>query len=185
MAYRGFIAVEVGGLSKILDFGEALKKAKGEMKLVEADNIHMTVKFMGKVDDRKNERIQECMRAAVEGMAPFEISLKGVGVFPGEANPRVIWIAAEGAEAIGEMARRLNGSMKKLGFQPEEREFAPHITVARVRGDRNRERIIEVVNSYSGAEFGAVKVDCLHLKKSFLTNEGPVYTTVSVAKLVG
>ncbi|MBI5000943.1 MAG: RNA 2',3'-cyclic phosphodiesterase [Euryarchaeota archaeon] len=185
MAYRGFIAVGVGGLSKILDFGEALKKARGEMKLVEADNIHMTVKFLGKVDDRKNERILECMKAAVEGMAPFEMSLKGVGAFPADSNPRVIWIAAEGAEPIGEMAKRLNSSMKRLGFPPEEREFAPHITVARVRGDRNRERVMEVVNSYSGAEFGTVKVDCLHLKRSFLTNEGPVYTTVSVAKLAG
>lgn len=185
MKYRGFVAVEIGGLSRILELGEDLKRTRVRMKLVEADNIHMTLKFLGDVDERKNERILEAMRGSAEAIQPFEMTLKGAGVFPGENNIRVVWIGAEGAEPLSEIARRLNSHLKKVGFPAEERAFTPHITVARVKDSRRSHQILGVIDAHRDTEFGVVKVDGIHLKRSFLTNEGPVYTTIGVAKLVG
>ncbi|MEW5937139.1 MAG: RNA 2',3'-cyclic phosphodiesterase [Candidatus Thermoplasmatota archaeon] len=185
MKYRGFISVEVGGLSKILEFGEDLKRTKVRMKLVEADNIHMTLKFLGDVDERKNERILEAMHRAVEGFQAFEMTLKGAGAFPGMNNIRVVWIGAEGAEALSEIAARLNSYLKKVGFPPEERGFTPHITIARVKDRRHSAQLSGLIESHGDTEFGVVRVVDIQLKRSFLTNEGPVYTTMGVARLVG
>jgi 2'-5' RNA ligase len=183
MGYRGFIAVEVGGLSPILAVSEELKRARGQLKVVEADNIHMTIKFLGDVKEEDSERILKAMCAAVKGVEPFDMTMRGMGVFPSESDIRVVWIGVAEPKPLEKIFEGVEKGVKKLGFKPEGRGFSPHVTLARVRGQRNLPNVKAVIDAHAGDDFGIVRVDTIFLKKSFLTNEGPVYTTVGTAKL--
>jgi 2'-5' RNA ligase len=183
MVYRAFVAVEVGGLTRLLELGEELKRSHGDLKVVDADNIHMTVKFLGNIDEESGEKVLKALRTAVKGLDPFEMVVHGSGVFPTEDDPKIIWVGVEDPEPLVKLHASVEKALKKVGFKPDDRGFTPHVTVARVRSQRNRLRVKEVLEAHFDDEFGVVKVDAIFLKKSFLTNEGPVYTTVGAAKL--
>jgi 2'-5' RNA ligase len=183
MVYRAFVAVEVGGMSRILALDEELKRSHGDLKIVDADNIHMTMKFLGDIKDEDGEKALKAIRAAVKKLEPFEMVVKGVGVFPTEDDPRIIWVGVEEPEPVVKLQAAVEKALKKLGYEPEARAFTPHVTISRVRSQKNRLRVKEVVDAHRDEEFGAIKVDTIFLKKSFLTNEGPVYTTVGTARL--
>jgi 2'-5' RNA ligase len=183
MVYRAFVAVDVGGMSRILELDEALKKTHGDLKIVDADNIHMTIKFLGNVNDESGEKIIKAMKAAVKKLEPFEMVVRGVGVFPSEDDMKIIWVGVDDPKPLTAIFNGVEKGLKKLGYEPESRAFTPHVTIARVRSPKNRLRVKEVVDTHKDDEFGVIKVDTLFLKKSFLTNEGPVYTTVGTARL--
>ncbi|MFH0816810.1 MAG: RNA 2',3'-cyclic phosphodiesterase [Methanobacteriota archaeon] len=183
MVYRAFIAVEVGGMSRLLDMDEELKRTHGDLKIVDADNIHMTMKFLGNVDEAAGEKIVKAMKAAVKKFEPFDMVVRGVGVFPSEDDIKIIWVGVDDPKPLAKIYDNLEKSLKKLGYEPESRAFTPHVTIARVRSPKNRLRVKEIVDAHKEDEFGVIKVDTLFLKKSFLTNEGPVYTTVGTARL--
>jgi 2'-5' RNA ligase len=183
MVHRAFIAVEVGGLSRILAVDEELKRTHGDLKIVDADNIHLTIKFLGNVEEDSSEKIVKSMKVAVAKLEPFDMVVKGLGAFPSDDDVRIVWVGVEDPAPVEAIFKNVEKGMKKLGFKPEDRGFTPHVTVARVRSPRNLPRIKDVLAAHADDEFGVVKVDTLFLKKSFLTNEGPVYTTVGTARL--
>jgi 2'-5' RNA ligase len=170
-------------MSRILEFDEELKKAHGDLKIIDADNIHMTMKFLGNVDDDSGEKIIKAMKTAVKKIEPFDMVVRGVGVFPSEDDMKIIWVGVDDPEPLTAIFNNVEKGLKKLGYEPESRAFTPHVTIARVRSPKNRPRVKEVVDAHKDDEFGVIRVDTLFLKKSFLTNEGPVYTTVGTARL--
>jgi 2'-5' RNA ligase len=84
----------------------------------------------------------------------------------------------EGAEPLGKMAVKINQGLEPLGFKPERKKFSPHVTIARVKGGRNKDKLVEVIRNNQDEEFGEVEVNRLILKKSVLTPKGPIYSDV-------
>jgi len=151
------------------------------MKLVEIENIHITLKFLGDIEDHQVEEVSQVIRDIT--LTPFEFTVEGVGVFPNLRRPTTVWAGI--STGVGELAglfNDVNDGLAKLGFEKDRRKFHPHLTIARVRGEQNRDRLVNELMSMEEMKFGKVQVDRIYLKKSVLTPKGPIYTILAESK---
>lgn len=182
MTFRAFISVDVEVEPKFEEFWSRLKGSNAQLKLVDLENIHLTLKFLGDTDEALTEGIVGAMTLSVEGVEPFTMELKGTGAFPNLNYMKVIWVGLENADALVTIAKKLDSELTKLGFKREKRGFRPHITLARVKGARNKKILAQILKENETESFGSQNVDCIRLKKSVLSREGPTYTTVKEVK---
>jgi len=180
--FRGFIAIDIDSFPKLVQFENEIKNSGANVKLVEPENIHITLKFLGDTNEEYADRIDEIMKDAVKDSNPFEIKLKGAGVFPNQNYIKVMWIGMENGEQIGEIANKIDEKISELGFEKERRRFSAHLTIARVKSAKNKEKLLELIEKYRDIEFGSLKVDTIKLKKSELTPKGPIYTMLKEVK---
>jgi 2'-5' RNA ligase len=183
--FRGFIAIDIGDFPKIIELENEVTNAGANVKLVEPKNIHITLKFLGDTEETKIDEIENIIKNAVNNVTPFKIQLRGTGVFPNPGYIKVIWIGIKQGEQIGIIADRIDEQLIKLGFEREKRKFSPHLTIARVKTAKNKEKLTQIVEKYRDAEFIDIKVDTIRLKKSELTPKGPIYTTLREIKIGG
>ena len=180
--FRGFIAIDIDSFPKLVQFENEIRNLGANVKLVEPENIHITLKFLGDTNEEYADRIDEIMKDAVKNSNPFEIKLKGAGVFPNQNYIKVIWIGIENGEQIGKIASKIDEKISELGFEKERRRFSAHLTIARVKSAKNKEKLLELIEKYRDIEFGSLKVDTIKLKKSELTPKGPIYTMLKEVK---
>ena len=180
--FRGFIAIDIDPTEKIKEFSENLKKINAKLKMVELKNLHVTLKFLGETEEEIIDEIERCMRDAVKDVKPFKIKLQGVGAFPNLRRINVIWIGTEGRE-MEVIFRRLEEGLEKLGYSKEKRDFSPHLTIARVKSVGDKNNLISILGEYSKEYFGEQIVESIKLKKSILTEKGPIYSTIREVKL--
>ena len=168
---RCFIAILIPpDLGRVL--GEVQKKLRGNVKLVEPENLHINLKFLGDVDDSRIPLIKGAMDQAAASHQRFNIQLYGIGSFPHPTNPRVVWVGVNGDFSVQETLER---ELEKLGIPRESRDFKPHITLARNRFGR-----LEIPEAGDLGKFGADKIE---LVKSELKPTGPSYTVIHSAQL--
>jgi 2'-5' RNA ligase len=181
--FRGFIAVDIPVFPKILEFENEIKNSGANVKLVEPENIHITLKFLGDTDEDLTDEIEEIIKKSSEEINPFNIKLKSSGVFPNQNYIKVVWIGIENAENLEKISSKIDEGTSKLGFEKEKRKFSPHITIGRVRSAKNKERLLQIISKYQDVEFGNINVKSIELKKSELTPKGSIYTTLKEVKL--
>ena len=178
---RCFVAVDLEDTDLLDALGrvqEGLRGTGADLKCVERENIHLTMRFLGDV----REGLLEELKDLVSGLSfpPFRMELEGVGAFPNLRRPRVVWVGiTRGVVELTETFNRLESGLVGMGFNPERRGFSPHITIARVRSGRNRDQLVEEVQDHADEGFGGLEVKHIKLKKSVLTPRGPVYTTLA------
>ncbi len=152
------------------------------IKWVESHNLHFTIKFLGEVDASQLEKLRNCIDATATEVGPFRLHMNGVGFFPTEAKPRVIWIGSDGgASNLLELFQRLENHLEEAGFDREVRPFSPHLTIGRAK----KEYTVKVpprVSDFEGTEF---MVGNIALIKSTLTPNGPIYEKQYEAALTG
>ncbi|MEE9150245.1 MAG: RNA 2',3'-cyclic phosphodiesterase [Thermoplasmata archaeon] len=182
MTFRAFISADVDATPKLREFEKRLGGSNAQLKMVDLENIHLTLKFLGDTDEALIDDIVEVMGKSVEGIEPFTMELRGTGAFPNLNYMKVIWVGLTNADALVTIARILDRELTKLGFKREKRGFHPHITMARVKGPRKKNVLSQVLRDHEGEEFGSQRVECIRLKKSVLSREGPTYTTVKEVK---
>ena len=183
---RSFIAVEVPFFPSVQEACRNIERTGLRAKFVEPHNLHLTVKFLGDIDESDVPGILEAMRLASSDMEPFEMELSGMGFFPGGNRINVIWLGVEGSSPLQDFASRLSSEFEKAGIRPDgmdNREFRPHLTIARVKNPGNKQQLLDTIRSYGDTEFGRIPVDEIHLKKSVLQRSGPVYSTLGSAVL--
>lgn len=181
---RTFISVDIEDpllLDRIERIKETILTVKTNMKPIEKENLHVTLKFLGEIPVMLIDNIYKVMQNVK--MKPFEIEIKGLGAFPSITRPRVIWIGiTKGATELKEIFRQLETGLRKIGIKPESRGFEPHITIARVKSGKNRDKLIKILHQLSDVEIGTMKVTCIRLKQSTLTFKGPIYKTLREVK---
>lgn len=181
MGTRSFIAVdctETEILPRFMEVQGRLKATGARVKLVEPENIHLTLKFLGEIEDHQ---VAEVSRF-IEGISfvPFTFKVEGVGVFPNLRRPATIWAGiTEGVGELVDIFGVVNEGMAKFGFEKDRRRYSPHLTIARVRGGDNRDKLVEELLQLEEYRFGSIKVDMIKLKKSVLTRSGPIYSTLA------
>ena len=171
---RVFIAVELpDDIRKALgDVQRQLQPLTDTARWVSPDSIHITLKFIGEVPDKRIEDID----AALTGLTwkPFTVTVHGVGFFPGTRSPRVFWAGMEAPTMQG-LAEQLDTRMERLGFEKEKRAFRSHITLARARDTRIESALVTGAAEYEEHDFGSFTVDRMFLFKSTLKPSGAVY----------
>ena len=175
---RSFIAFDVGDeqvLRKIAGAQDMLRRTGASLKMVDPNNIHMTMKFLGNVPVTMVDGIHEEMKKIA--FEPFKIEIKGLGAFPNMRRISVIWAGIrEGARELREIGSGLEFNLQALGFKPDRKGFSPHLTIARVRTGRSKDNLIKCIEELADQEFGVIEAKCLKLKKSVLTPKGPIYS---------
>jgi 2'-5' RNA ligase len=155
---------------------DVLKRHNADVKWVTPENLHLTLKFLGSTADNVLPRIGESLATLASSYRPFSMKVTGTGVFPRSRNPKVIWVGIESSDTLAKMKRDIEKAMASFGYQEEDKEFRPHLTIGRVRSQRGMISTINALNTYEGKNFGTVPVDRIRLMKSELKPEGPEYT---------
>jgi len=179
VTFRGFVAVDIPPSPSLEQFAEQLHNASPSLKVVSTDQIHLTVKFLGDTEEGLVPEIEGAIREACADIRPFEITVQGTGAFPSLSRMNVVWVGVEGAEAIGRTAAALDASLESLGFAAERRPWKAHVTLARVKGHRDLDRVRGLLEAHHDDVFGHHHVDRIYLKKSVLSPVGAQYSVVS------
>jgi 2'-5' RNA ligase len=177
---RSFIAFDMENeqvLSRIAAAQKLLVETGADLKPVETQNIHVTVRFLGDISPAMVDKVYGAMKNVK--FNPFSIKLHGLGVFPSLNYPRVVWAGmTDGADQLKNIFTQLEPQIHALGFAADAYGFSPHLTIARVRSGQNKQRLAELVTKKTDYEFGTIKADCLRLKRSELSPKGPTYLTL-------
>ena len=186
---RAFIAIELPQEIKdaLAHIQEQLKISGADVTWVQPQNIHLTLKFLGEIDDKKLEEIISILENATQNKNPFSTRLSSLGAFPKINFPRVIWVGIDKGDAeTKQIAKVLEEKIAKIGIPPETRPFSSHITIGRVRSSLNREKLVKNLNDLADS-FGKENLEFLVTKttlfKSTLTPKGPIYEALKEANL--
>jgi 2'-5' RNA ligase len=178
---RTFIAVElppeVRGRAARLQ--QSLAESGANVRWVERDNIHLTLKFLGEIEDVQVAAVCRVLQQVAAGSEPFELEVTGVGAFPNAERPRTLWVGIDGgADALIAMHGRLDAALAQLGYRPDERRFSPHVTIGRLRNSRDSRRLAAALAEKADWKAGAVSVDEAVVMASELTPQGARYTVM-------
>ncbi len=186
---RSFIAVESSeevrqAVGRLL---QKLQPLCRDVKWVEPENMHLTLKFLGDVDSEQVPELWEAVQKAVSGSPAFELEIRGTGAFPNLRRPNVFWVGTgQGTDHLEALAERVEEALDPLGFRPEPRSFHGHLTLGRVRRwGPQLTALLEQLRKQEEYVAGWMPVQQVTLFSSELTPQGPIYTPLGHARLAG
>lgn len=189
---RSFIAIELTG-----EVRSGLHKIQAELKLpgytfvkwVVPEGIHLTLKFLGNISEQKVTEITRVIEEASREACSFRLTIGGLGVFPNLRRPRVLWVGVGGeVEKLVELQQRIDHGLEPLGFVPEARPFAPHLTLARLREGTAADKLREfgdMIAQKSETGDYEMTVTSVSLMRSQLFPTGAVYSCLTNVELKG
>ena len=183
---RCFIAVELpdeikSGLSRL----QAQLKSGSQfpVKWVDPYSIHLTLKFLGNVASDRTGEITEAMKGASQGVSPFQLEVKDLGVFPNLRLVQVAWVGVSGeVDKLARLQQKIESALAQLGFAPENRRFTPHLTLARLHNHASpdeRQRFGQFIADTRFEAAYSLPVEAINLMRSQLTREGAIYSRIS------
>jgi len=178
------------------------KRSPNPARWVRIEGIHVTLKFIGEVSPEKIEPIKVSLSqiqftkfpsagSAWSPPNPIELKFRGVGFFPNERRPRVLWAGIEAGAELGALAAAIETSLEPLGIAKEQRNFSPHLTLARFDTARQKpaasafDRLHEAISKAGPLEFGSSTASEFHLYQSILKPGGAEYTQLATFRFVG
>ncbi len=179
---RSFIAIPLSektraALGKCRD---ALKSSDGNIKWVEDENFHITMRFLGEITSSTAAAVTEGIQDIASGTKSFGISLQGIGAFPSFRRPKVLWTGVTaGREELKKVHGKVDSLIKTLGFEGNER-FVPHVTIGRVRAPAHLEVLVPECKKIQ--KIGEEMVQGISLMESILTPQGPKYSELAYFK---
>lgn len=179
---RIFIAIDLSPEIKaqLASVVKLLKPFSSNIKWVAPENYHLTLKFIGEVEEQKVEIIRQVLEKVVQGHRAFSLSVKGAGSFPaGQSRMRVIWIGLHSGPELYSLQADLEEALSREGFSREDRPFSPHLTIGRARQPQKQEKLKIELDRLGQKEFGMMEVREIELFQSILRPEGPEYKIIS------
>jgi RNA 2',3'-cyclic 3'-phosphodiesterase len=180
---RAFIAVEIpSGIHQEIDKKMAPIRAALNASLVRwvpAENVHLTLKFLGDVSPANLELLEQMLSVEVSQHRVFELGFGGLGAFPNPKRPRVIWIGIQAPAALGALQHGIEAATATLGYPDEQRSFSPHLTIGRVKqnvGSVGMQQIRSALEETKVDSLGTTQVSAVHLFRSDLKPTGAEYT---------
>ncbi|GAB3677694.1 RNA 2',3'-cyclic phosphodiesterase [Halopiger thermotolerans] len=181
MGKRLFVSVDLPDdlAESVADLQNEFADASG-LNFTDPEQAHVTLKFLGDVDENRLPALEDELAATVDdaGVDPFEARFGGLGVFPSLEYISVVWFGAEtGGEELTRLHEAIEERTTAMGFDPEDHDFTPHVTLARMEHAGGKELVQELVRERDPT-IGEMRVDEVRLTESTLTDDGPVYSTV-------
>ncbi|MEW5802220.1 MAG: RNA 2',3'-cyclic phosphodiesterase [bacterium] len=156
---------------------KSAQKTACRVSWVKPETIHLTVKFLGDIPLSEVKAILNALQTAAQGISAFALQIEGLGVFPSQRNPRVIWVGiSEGIESLRVMQPRVEQELAALGFPREKKKFNPHLTLGRIRSSEGAAALGEVLSTIPHPVFSRSIIQDIRLMKSDLRPTGAVYT---------
>ena len=187
---RLFVGVELSpdAAAAALDLVDALRARasrlapQSRISWVAPERLHVTIRFVGHVEDDKAAAIAEALLPAI-GVGPFDLTIAGVGVFPSKGPPRVVWAGlSSGRDRLSAIERIVSDRLAAIGVAAEGRPFNPHLTLARVR-EAGGLRSPALLEGFDQTALGWTHVDAITLFESRLSPKGPTYRAIHRTQL--
>jgi 2'-5' RNA ligase len=187
---RTFIAVDfpIEIKEKIIEITAYFqsKLPPAQIKWVEPDHMHLTLKFMGETPHDKLVQIKQSIHQVISVFPSFEIEIKALGMYPNNQRPRVIWLGINAENYLILLHNQLDQALKGEGIKSDRRPFSPHLTIGRVRRNADQESVIQIgriLSQFKIASLGSIKIDEILYYQSVLTPQGPIYTILQSTSL--
>jgi RNA 2',3'-cyclic 3'-phosphodiesterase len=182
---RAFVALEIDPpvLDSLVSLQGELVATGADLKPVERENIHYTVKFLGEISQAESAEVDARLRKL--SLKGGTVEVRGVGAFPSSTQPSVVWagVAPKDEPLILPIAQTVLETLQQYG-EADRRPFRPHATVARVRSRVRNRSLTDLIASNANRSFGATVLMSLKLKSSVLTPRGPIYSDIGVYPLI-
>lgn len=163
---------------RLRDLIARLTKECPGARWVRPEGMHITLKFIGHVDPAKADAIRLALQP-VHSHAPVEMQIRGMGFFPNERRPRVVWCGLDATPNLAELAAQIERSLQTLGVEPESRAFTPHLTLARINEESVRraqiEKLVEAAKKLENTSFGSARESEFYLYESITKPSGAEY----------
>ncbi|MCC6420087.1 MAG: RNA 2',3'-cyclic phosphodiesterase [Gemmataceae bacterium] len=184
---RTFIAIDPGKeiRARLVALQEQLGRSGAEVKWVEPANLHVTLLFLGEVDERDLPAVCWAVGKAAATQPGFAMTVERASCFGNPRRPRTLWAGVgDGTQAVCALHDAIEAPLLELGcYRREERQFTPHITLGRVRSERSADGLATALARQAGWRGGETLVRAVHVMGSELTPQGPIYTVLSRAQL--
>ena len=189
---RAFVALELSADMKhsLQDLAQKLRPELPGVRWVRPEGIHLTLKFLGDVEQNQLPEIEAALCRACAPHAPFTLSIGDMGCFPNHRRPRVLWVGVQDqGESLSGLQRAVERAIAPLGFSPDRRGFHPHLTLGRVKNARpsaRKQAEWAALGDYTArakVRVGHMRVDTVHLMQSELHPSGAVYTELAACPL--
>jgi RNA 2',3'-cyclic 3'-phosphodiesterase len=182
---RLFVAVKIEPKESMAEVYDRLKTGlhHEKIKWVNPHNIHLTLKFFGETPMEKTDDICNVLDKVAERHSPFELHLKGAGIFGSSYDPRVIWFGIPNSREIENLANDVLDASDEIGFARDRQNFRPHVTVGRIKFINDKGFFQQTINKFKSIELQTVQVDSFYLIESKLRPQGPVYEVVEEFRL--
>ncbi len=183
---RCFVAVKAGEAvrRKLAEVQAALRRADADVRWVDEENLHLTLKFLGEIEEEEAGRLAGLLKEESARWPRMELEYAGVGNFPEHGAPRIVWAGCTGDVArLAGLAGAVERAAEKIGVPREGRPFVAHLTLGRVKSARNAKRLLAAIEAQRRVPVGKDAVAEFVLFRSTLTPEGPVYEPVEAFPL--
>ena len=180
---RVFVGVPVG--AAVAERISAVRNEFGgeAVRWVPAENLHLTLKFLGDVEEAQVVSIRSALREALAGTAGFGVTARGLGVFPDARRPRVLWMGLAAPE-LAQVAGQVDRALEPLGVERAATRFRPHATIGRWRRpEPPGVSLREELPRWRDREFGEFRMDAVTLFRSTLRPAGATYSPLEVFRL--
>jgi 2'-5' RNA ligase len=181
---RTFIAIELPAeiQTAIAALQDDLRRARAEVSWTKPGNIHLTLKFLGEIEEGMAGAAAQACVEVTQGCAPFALSLGGTGAFPNAKQPRVLWVGfQDGVSEARRLQAQLDERLAAAGFAKEERPVHPHLTMGRVKSRRGAAELLKRAEAYQLPELSFVAREIV-LMRSELHPAGARYTPLATAQ---
>jgi len=179
---RTFLAIKIPSLDPLRRVLKELAGMGRALKIVDADNLHVTLKFLGQTDIKLVPEVRALMERAAQVRASCELSIAGLGVFPHAQRPNVVWAGLEGADTLASLTADLEAGLEPHGYPRESRPFLPHLTLARVKA-RPPDSLRALLSRHAKTPFGQAKIEHVEFIRSEPGPDGSRYTVLASAPL--
>lgn len=179
---RTFLAIDLDDaiLDRMAGIQSRIDDPGSKINWVDRENLHITLNFLGDVPDELLTQVCDVAAAVAGQIQPFEIEVAGLTVTPPRGSPRMFWADVEDPTgSLTIMHEQLDAGLYGLGLRQEERNFRPHITLARIKYAANPAHLRRLAGELAHIELGFQHVEELVAYASQLTSEGPIYTAIA------
>ena len=179
MLIRTFISIDVPITDEISSLLRSLRDIKG-IRVPPEGQIHLTLKFLGDTDEKKVTKLCASLGEALVDTSSFDVVIEGVGAFPNERNPRVLWMGVKEPDELIRIAEIVDGTVRKMNLRCDDKKFSPHITVGRIDG---RPDLKEIFKENKGKGFCSFRCSSVKVMKSELTPKGAIHSVIDSIEL--
>ncbi len=185
---RCFIAIELDETIKrqLIAAQDLFRQLTGKISWVKPEQMHLTIKFLGSLPETKIPEVTEAMKTAISKsrITSFEFTIKGLGAFPRPVSPRILWAGVTLTDPMKKLHKAIDAELSLLEIPPDEREFTPHLTLARIKSKTTPQACKNIIENNADFTAGTQRVEHITLFASQLKPTGAVYTVLSQVSLI-
>jgi len=177
---RTFVAIDIPDeiRGRIQELITTLRRAPADVRWSRPDGLHITLKFLGEIPLEKVESVKQALQSLAAG-GTVAIRIAGAGFFPNQCAPRVLWLGIEAGPELGRLAANIDGTLDALGFPKEDRPFAPHLTLGRIRASNGIGILQDLLNQHGELAMGSFTATDFFIYESRLASGGSTYSKIA------